>query len=105
MPKSSFYSARLAKKTPANPASLSKKPRNAWTCKCRYNSPMKHPAHYGILHQDEALIAINKPPGLAVLPGRGRSESLIDLLSKDPALHGLKPMLVHRIDADTSGLI
>ncbi len=62
---------------------------------------------YAILHADDALLAVNKPPGLAVLPGRGRAENLLDLLRHDPALSWpeAKPLLVHRIDADTSGLI
>lgn len=50
-------------------------------------------------------MAVNKASGLAVLPGRGRKESLIEALTIDPALHGAKPLLVHRIDADTSGVI
>ncbi|MGN6369626.1 MAG: RluA family pseudouridine synthase [Phycisphaerae bacterium] len=60
---------------------------------------------YSIIHHDDAIIAINKPAHLAVLPGRGRNENLVDLLTADPALHGQKPLIVHRIDADTSGLI
>ena len=44
-------------------------------------------------------------PGLAVLPGRGRKESLAELLAADPVFSGIKPLMVHRIDADTSGLI
>jgi 23S rRNA pseudouridine955/2504/2580 synthase/23S rRNA pseudouridine1911/1915/1917 synthase len=64
----------------------------------------KHPA-YEILLQDEALVAVNKAARLAVLPGRGRTESLIEMLAADPALCGVKPLLVHRIDADTSGVI
>jgi 23S rRNA pseudouridine955/2504/2580 synthase/23S rRNA pseudouridine1911/1915/1917 synthase len=63
------------------------------------------PQPYEILHQDNALVAINKPPGLAVLGGRGRTESLLKLLENDKQLHGAKPFIVHRIDADTSGLI
>lgn len=66
---------------------------------------MKKPAPYAILQQDDALVAVNKNPGLAVLPGRGRTESLLGLLAADPALAGRKPLMVHRIDADTSGLI
>ena len=66
---------------------------------------MKKPPPYLILHQDPALLAINKPPQLAVLPGRGRKTSLLDLLKADKALNGVTPLPVHRIDADTSGLI
>jgi RluA family pseudouridine synthase len=66
---------------------------------------MKHAALFQILLQDDAIIAVNKSPGIAVLPGRGRRESLLDLLSADPALQGKRPLVVHRIDADTSGVM
>ncbi len=66
---------------------------------------MKTRPLYQILHQDDALIAVNKSPGIAVLPGRGRKDSLLQLLAADPALHGATPLLLHRLDADTSGLI
>lgn len=48
---------------------------------------------------------VDKAPGVAVLPGRGRKESLVELLAADEALHGVTPLLVHRLDADTSGVI
>jgi 23S rRNA pseudouridine1911/1915/1917 synthase len=60
---------------------------------------------YQILHHDDALLVVNKSPGIAVLPGRGRKESLQQLLAADPALKGAAPLLVHRLDADTSGII
>jgi RluA family pseudouridine synthase len=66
---------------------------------------MKKVASYSILSLDDALVAVNKSPRLAVLPGRGRKENLLELLARDPALGGRKPLPVHRIDADTSGLI
>jgi RluA family pseudouridine synthase len=66
---------------------------------------MKRDRPYEIIHQDAALLAVNKAPKLAVLSGRGRKENLLDLLAADKALHGQKPLLVHRIDADTSGLL
>lgn len=60
---------------------------------------------YEIVEVDEALVAVNKAAGLSVLPGRGRKESLLGSLGADPALGGKKPLPVHRIDADTSGVI
>ncbi len=66
---------------------------------------------YTFVHQDEAIVAVNKTAGLAVLSGRGRSENLYDLLARDPEAGFAggegegKPLMVHRIDADTSGLI
>jgi len=60
---------------------------------------------FDIIAIDDALVAINKPAGLAVLPGRGRSENLLQLLAADSALAGRKPLPLHRLDADTSGVI
>jgi len=66
---------------------------------------MKKSPPYRIILQDDAMIAVNKGAGLAVLPGRGRTENLLALLAADSALMGSKPLMVHRIDADTSGVI
>ncbi len=66
---------------------------------------MKKTPLYEIIHQDDAILAINKQAGLAVLPGRGRKENLLEMLTADAALGGKKPLMVHRIDADTSGLM
>lgn len=60
---------------------------------------------YSVIYQDEAIVVINKMPGVAVLPGRGRTESIMGLLAEDERLGGRKPLPVHRIDADTSGLL
>ena len=66
---------------------------------------MKKNPHYTIIHHDDAVLAVNKSPRLAVLSGRGRTVNLLGLLTADPALKGVKPFIIHRIDADTSGLI
>jgi len=61
-----------------------------------------------IVHEDAALLVINKPPGLVVHPGAGnRSGTLVNaLLHHDPDLAGLpRAGLVHRLDKDTSGLL
>jgi 23S rRNA pseudouridine1911/1915/1917 synthase len=66
------------------------------------------PMHLDIVHQDESIIVINKPPGLVVHPGAGNwSGTLLNgLLAHDEAL-ALVPRagIVHRLDADTSGLM
>ena len=66
---------------------------------------MKNIVPYTVIHHDDALVAVNKIPGLAVLPGRGRKENLLALLAADPALKGATPLPIHRIDADVSGVI
>jgi 23S rRNA pseudouridine1911/1915/1917 synthase len=61
-----------------------------------------------IVHQDAALIIINKPPGVVVHPGAGNREHTLQnaLLAHDPKLRRVpRAGLVHRIDKDTSGLL
>jgi len=64
-----------------------------------------------IIYQDEYLIAVNKPPGLRVIPDRWipALPNLRDLLNRRLSAlpNGEKANLwvVHRIDADTSGLV
>ncbi|UCG78908.1 MAG: RluA family pseudouridine synthase [Nitrospirota bacterium] len=64
-----------------------------------------------IVHQDEHLIVINKPPGLVMYPAAGHSH---DTLMNAVAFHAkemasvgapLRPGVVHRLDKDTSGLV
>lgn len=58
-----------------------------------------------VVHDDGDIIALNKPPGLAVQGGT-KTRRHIDGLSE--ALNGpdgVKPRLVHRLDKDTSGLL
>jgi len=52
-----------------------------------------------IIFQDENLIAINKPSGLATQGGSGIEISVDDFLS------GTELQLVHRLDKDTSGIL
>lgn len=57
-----------------------------------------------ILHEDDGLIVINKPSGLAVHGGSGVSLGVIE------ALRAMRPQqkfleLVHRLDRDTSGCL
>lgn len=57
-----------------------------------------------ILHEDDGLLAINKPHGLAVHGGSGVSLGLIEALRKLRPQHSFLE-LVHRLDRDTSGVI
>jgi len=61
-----------------------------------------------VVHQDRALLVINKPAGMVVHPGAGnRSHTLQNaLLALDPKLAVVpRAGLVHRLDKDTSGLL
>jgi 23S rRNA pseudouridine955/2504/2580 synthase len=55
-----------------------------------------------ILHEDDISIIINKPAGLSVQGGKGVKTSLDKILAE---LRTPPPLLVHRLDKDTSGLL
>jgi 23S rRNA pseudouridine1911/1915/1917 synthase len=69
------------------------------------------PMDLSILHEDESLIVINKPPGLVVHPSPGHSSGTLvnGLLHHCPDLKGIggeiRPGIVHRLDKDTSGVM
>ncbi len=57
-----------------------------------------------VLYRDDHVIAINKPPGLAVQGGTGTTRHL-DAMLDALAFDGERPRLVHRLDKDTSGVL
>jgi 23S rRNA pseudouridine955/2504/2580 synthase len=58
-----------------------------------------------VLFEDEDVLVLNKPPGLAVQGGTGLKDSIDHMLeSLTHEKHG-KPKLVHRLDRDTSGVL
>lgn len=64
-----------------------------------------------IVFEDEDLIVVDKPAGIAVHPGAGRDHGTLAhrVLGKYPEVAGLggagRPGIVHRIDLDTTGLL
>lgn len=61
-----------------------------------------------IIDEDDALIIINKPPGMVVHPGAGNWHGTLlnALLEHDSALKKLpRAGIVHRLDKNTSGLL
>src|SRR5690606_10133613 len=56
-----------------------------------------------ILYEDEDMLAVNKPTGLAVHGGSGVDLGLIEILRHHYGSNKLE--LVHRIDRDTSGWV
>lgn len=68
------------------------------------SSGLKGHLEDAILYEDEGLIAVNKPQGLAVHGGSGVSLGLIEALRKMRPDHEFLE-LVHRLDRDTSGII
>ena len=66
------------------------------------------PIDLAIVHEDEALLLVDKPAGLVVHPGSGnRDGTLLNaLLHHAPGLAALpRAGIVHRLDKDTSGLL
>ena len=63
---------------------------------------------FGIVFEDESVLVVDKPAGLAVHPGAGNPRGTLvnGLLHRRPALAKLpRAGLVHRLDKDTSGLL
>jgi len=68
---------------------------------------------FGIISQDENIIAVNKPAGLQVHPSaRNETDTLVNgLLSKFPEIGQvgdapeIRPGIVHRLDRGTSGVL
>ncbi len=58
-----------------------------------------------LIHQDKAVLAFDKPSGLAVQGGSGVVRSLDGLLAAFADRGGNRPKLVHRLDRETSGVI
>ena len=66
--------------------------------------PRARPAEFPIVHEDAALLVIDKPAGVAVHGGSGVSFGVIESLrAARPQAKLLE--LAHRLDRDTSGLL
>ena len=69
------------------------------------------PIAFDVLHEDEAVVVVDKPAGLVVHPGSGHSKGTLaaGLLFRYPDLKGVGAAdrwgLVHRLDKETSGLL
>lgn len=72
-------------------------------------NPMQQEAERGneklnIVYEDQWLLIINKPAGMLSVPGKERQTSIYNLARKAyPEAEG--PMIVHRLDMATSGLL
>ena len=64
-----------------------------------------------IVYEDDQVLVVDKPPGMTVHPGPGHPQGTLvnALAARYPGLESvgdpLRPGLVHRLDADTSGLM
>jgi 23S rRNA pseudouridine955/2504/2580 synthase len=74
------------------------------------DAPVTHRADRGfieslILYEDEHVLVLNKPFGLAVQGGSGTTRHLDGLLAGMVDRFGDRPRLVHRLDRDTTGVL
>jgi len=67
---------------------------------------------FAVVHEDDAVVVVDKPPGLVVHPGAGEASGTLvhGLLARYPELAGVgpdpaRPGVVHRLDRGTSGLL
>jgi len=66
---------------------------------------------FSVVFEDEALVIVDKPPGVIVHPGAGRRDGTLvaGLLARYPDLAEVgdptRPGVVHRLDRGTSGLL
>ena len=58
-----------------------------------------------LLYEDNAVLAFNKPAGLAVQGGSGLTRHIDQMLEAWRDRKGQKPRLVHRLDRETSGVL
>ena len=61
-----------------------------------------------ILYEDDAVLVVNKPPGMVVHPAVGNASGTLmhGLLFHDPVFQNLERAgIVHRLDKDTSGVM
>ncbi len=60
-----------------------------------------------VLYEDEALLAVNKPPGMVVHPTyKNFSGTLLNgILWRVLGRHGIQPSIITRLDKDTSGVV
>ena len=64
---------------------------------------MTAPPPLAVLHQDDALIVVDKPAGLLSVPGRGAN--LQDCIAHRVQARWPDALIVHRLDMATSGLM
>ncbi|WP_395664253.1 RluA family pseudouridine synthase [Methylocella sp.] len=58
-----------------------------------------------VLYEDKDLMVLNKPFGLAVQGGSGMKRHIDGMLASLPNERGDRPVLVHRLDRDTCGVL
>ncbi|HKW27344.1 MAG TPA: RluA family pseudouridine synthase [Terriglobales bacterium] len=66
----------------------------------------RFPREVAVLYEDDAVVALNKPPGLAAVPVKGSdTPSAWSLLAAELKRKKQRGFVVHRIDRFTSGIL
>lgn len=66
--------------------------------------PAKENLKIKIIYEDEAIMVVNKPPGLLSVPGKEQSDSVYtQIKNMYPSIEG--PIIIHRLDMSTSGIL
>lgn len=64
------------------------------------------PAVLRLVHEDEDIVVVDKPPGLLTIATEGeRERTAYRILNDWASAHGGRIFVVHRLDRDTSGLL
>lgn len=72
----------------------------------RAGKQTRFPREVAILYEDDALVALNKPPGLAAVPAKGSGvPSACSLLNAELRHKKQLAFVVHRIDRFASGIL
>jgi 23S rRNA pseudouridine1911/1915/1917 synthase len=76
----------------------------------RSERPLRHKPRFSrelaLLYEDDAVVAVNKPPGLLAVPVEGSdTPSALSLLIAELKPQGRRAYVVHRIDRFTSGVL
>ena len=75
------------------------------------DGPQPEPIPIEVIYEDDALVVVNKPPGMVVHPAKGHwagtlASALVHHFQELSSLGGpTRPGIVHRLDRDTSGVI
>jgi RluA family pseudouridine synthase len=92
------------KKRPQKPRNRSAKPDRAPA-----NNERRRPGfsrEVSLLYEDDAVVVLNKPPGLLAVPIKGsKTPSALSLLSASLKAQKQRALVVHRIDRFTSGIL
>ena len=68
------------------------------------SSLLHPPSSKNILFEDPHLLVLNKPAGMLSVPGKTGEES-VESMMRDYLHDDMNPIIVHRLDMDTSGLM